>query len=366
MLAIQSLKKEGNFMFSYHKSAKFIVLVVLFTPVQAVNDASLVHTSSPDYTMEAKFTALYIKPGASNTHFAAQAFPLPAVSPNWQIHDIEKAYHFGFDAMLGTHIHCVDGSLFANWQHFKNCNRTVFVTTSNNMLGPFFEIGPDASPFFQAIGTVHFKFNEINVDYGQNIKFGDRLTTTFFAGCSVLQLCELFSYDYIGTQYGTNVVRNITTPIKFTGAGPQFGVSFFYDIMHGFGLSGKLSGAILNGSSYNNTTYTSTSPILVTLGVSNPNVQTTKVNRISLTVPSLFSKIGFMYQYDFAQHYAVQLEAGYQAQIYLQALQSIDMGSEVVTPPVESSAVGVYARTFQRHFSSFSLSGAYFTFGLCF
>lgn len=364
---------------SYHKNQKgnvmngciflrtiFLSLFVLQNVHTENSDLLDVYTSSPDYTIQVKFNALYVKPGATNTHFAAEAFPLPVLSPNWQIHDIAKTYHFGFDVYFGAQIHSVNTSLFGNWQHFKNCNRTVYVTDSDNMVGPFFEIGPDASPYYQTEGTVHFSFNEINIDYGQNVNLGDRLTMTWFVGASVLQLCEFLDYTYTGTQEDEVVSRNIATPIKFTGAGPQFGAQFLYDIICGFGLSGKVAGAILNGTSKTHTTYTSYSPILETLDAADPNIQTTKVNCISLTVPSLFTRLGVSYLYEFEKYYAMQFEAGYQAQIYFNVLQSIDMGSEVVTPPVETSSVGVYARTFQRNFSSFSLSGAYFSFGFYF
>ena len=109
----------------------------------------------------------------------------------------------------------------------------------------------------------------------------------------MLQLCELLSYDYVGTQDDNAVMRNITVPIKFTGAGPQFGAQFFYDCIKGFGLSGKALAALLNGRSYNHTTYTSNSPILETLSSPNPNIQTTTVNCISLLFLQFFCDLVF-------------------------------------------------------------------------
>ncbi len=330
------------------------------------NDDSTVQTNSPDYSFEATFSVLYLKSGASNTHFAAEAFPLPVLSPNWAIHDICKKYHFGFDLFAKVEIHKINASIFANWQNFKSCDTTGFATNSNNMVGPFFEIGPDASPYFKANGIVNFKFNEVNGNYGQNIAFGDRLNTNFFVGVSYAQLCETLDYTYSGTLESHTVTRNIKTPSKFHGVGPQFGANFAYDIVRGFGISGKIAGAILNGQSYNKTTYTSSSYLLAGRGVSDPNIQTTTVNCISLIVPSLFERIGLSYTYEFAKHYIINAEIGYQAQIYFNVLQTIDMGSEVVTPPVESSSLGVYARTFQRNTTNFSLTGAYFAFAIGF
>lgn len=230
------------------------------------------------------------------------------------------------------------------------------------MVGPFFEIGPDASPFFQADGKVKFNFNEINANYGQNVNFGDRLTTNLFVGVSFVEVCQDLNYTYAGTKSGKNVSRNISTPTKFRGAGPQFGIDFSYDIFKGLGFGARLAGSILNGQSSNHTTYTSLSG----LTTQSPNIQTTKTNNISLVVPSLFQRIGLVYVYEFCDHYSIKAEAGYQAQLYFNVLQTVDMGSEVVTPPVQSSAIGVYARTFQRNISNFSLTGAYLSASFCF
>jgi len=326
------------------------------------NNYDAVLTSSPDYNFQAQFTALYVKPGATNTHYAAEALTLPVESPNWKIHDINKKYHFGFDLFFKAPIHKVNSALFINWEHFKSCDTAGAVTDSDNMLGPFFEIGPDASPYFKAAGIVKFNFNEINLDYGQNIDIGDHLTTNIFAGISFVKICETLDYTYSGIETSQAVSRNILTPTRFKGVGPQAGISFLYDIVHGLGIAGKLSGSLLSGKSYNHTTYTSNSPFATT----DPNIQTTTTNCLSLMVPSLFQRIGLTYGYNFRDHYEIRAEIGYQAQVYFNALQTVDMGSEVVSPPVSSSSIGVYARTFQRNISNFTLSGAYFTFAVGF
>src|SRR5690242_20401667 len=50
--------------------------------------ADAVYLFSPVSTVELGFTALILKPTASNLHYAAEADPLPAPSPHWTIHDI--------------------------------------------------------------------------------------------------------------------------------------------------------------------------------------------------------------------------------------------------------------------------------------
>ncbi len=328
------------------------------------SESCYVATFTPDYTFEAQFTALWLKPGATNTHFAAEAFPLPVLSPNWAIHDICKKHHFAFDLLLRTQFHNAHSSLFINWEHFKHGDATAFTTNSNNMTGPFFEIGPDATPYFTSAGSVHFDFNEINLDYGQNVEFGQRLQTNLFAGISLVKLCEILRYTYMGADAGLS--RIIKTPIHFKGAGLHAGLDFMYDIACRFEFTGRLSASILNGKSSNQTTYTSFSPALVLLDAPNPNIQAVCPQCTTLVVPVLFQKIGLAYAHEWCERYMITIGVGYQAQVYFNALRSTDMGSEVVAPPVASSSVGVYARTFQRNISNFSLTGAYFSFGIGF
>jgi hypothetical protein len=113
---------------------------------------------------------------------------------------------------------------------------------------------------------------------------------------------------------------------------------------------------------HNKTTFSTSSSALKALG-SNPNVQTTRVHNRTGLIPGFKGRLGFAYDYEFRRHYRVKFEAGYQAQIYLNAIRSIDMGSEVTLSTVATEATGatgVYARTFQRTISDFSLAGAYF------
>jgi hypothetical protein len=102
------------------------------------------------------------------------------------------------------------------------------------------------------------------------------------------------------------------------------------------------------------------SPALGSVGVTPPNVQSTKVQKKTQLVPAITTKLGLNYIFSFCSHSMVRLEAGYEAQVYLNAIQSVDMGSEVITPPVVPDTIGVFARTFRQTLSNFSLTGPYF------
>lgn len=323
-----------------------------------------VYLSHPDYNLELGFTALFLQPTSSNLHYVAEAEPLPAPTPNWRITDINPDYHFGFDLGLDLMLHQTNSNIMLNWEHFHSVDSRSKTVPSEDMLGPFFTIGPDASPYNKSHGHVHFKFDEANLDYGLLVNFGDRLQTNLFAGVSYAYIKETLTSKYANPD-GTDR-RTIRTPSRFSGAGPQIGVDFNFRIIQGFHLTGNAAAALLIGSMKNHTTYESVSPLLGGLGITPPNKQTTHVRRRTQVVPGLEGKLGLAYSYTFYKHYMVSLEAGYQAQIYLNAIQSVDMGSEVPLNTVEPTTVGVYARTFQRNLSNFALAGPYITVDFAF
>lgn len=323
-----------------------------------------VYLASPSYTFQMGFTALILQPTGSYLHYAAQANPLPAPSPNWKIHDIETDYHFGFDAELSGIFHGTNSDLTLDWEHFHSEDSAHKSTPSSQMIGPFFEIGPDASPYKKARGHATFHFDQVNLDYGQYVNIGNRLQANLFAGVGYARIKETLHSRYSD---GTGaIVRTINVPSQFTGAGPQIGLDFNYRIVKGFQFVGQTMASLFVGTMKNHTKFKAFSPALAGVGVTPPNVQRTKVHHRTQVVPGFEGKLGLAYAYDFKRHYRIKLEAGYQAQIYLNAIQSADIGSEVVTPPVAPDTVGVYARTFQRVLSNFALAGPYITLDLGF
>ena len=332
-------------------------------PTPPVRPKTDVFLSAPCHTFEIDFTALVVQPTGSHLHYAAEADPLPAPSPHWKIHDIDTDYHFGFNVGIGMISHCTNMDLRINWEHFHSSDSASVNVGSTNMIGPFFEIGPDAEPYRQASGTVTFHFDQANIISGLYVNFGDRLKTNLFGGVNfarIKQTLSSFYSDFSGDS------RSIVTPSLFSGAGPQLGMNFCYQIAQGFHLTGGSSGSLLVGPQKNNTTYKSISPLQVGAGVTPPNPQTTTGKQQTQVVPGFEGKLGLSYVFNFCDHYMVKLEAGYKAEIYLNAIQSVDMGSEVIDLTPSVSAVGVYARTFQNNLSNFALAGPYFTLDIGF
>ncbi len=328
-----------------------------------------VTTINPSYTLEARFEALWMQPFANNLDYGAEALPFnygssqPAVSPSWSIPQISTDFHFGFDVAIGSVFHGADASLLLHWQRFHSskdlASRTV---PSTNMISSFFEIGPDASPYKQATGTTKFHWDAVALDYGTFVRVGNLLHTRLFAGVGFARLNQdRFTrfVDLAGT-----VKRTIDVPASFLGAGPQVGVDFLYKIVEGFRFVGMTSATLFVGTFENSTTFSTTSNALVALGDQNPNIQTTSVQNKGGIVPGFEGKLGLAYGFSHCGHRTVKFEVGYRAQVYLNAIRSLDMGSEVALGSlgsVGSAVTGVYARTFDRTVSDFGLGGPYIT-----
>lgn len=323
-----------------------------------------VRTESPDFSVEFYASALFLKPSSSHLHYAVEAIPLPLPSPNWNVFDIHPKYHAAFDIGFKAIIHEKDTAFMANWQRFRSSRCAAENVGSNNMIGPFFEIGPDAALYTLADGKVRFAFDEANIDYGLLVDCGPDLEATLFGGIGIVRIEECLT-SHFSNVAGT-VARTINVPSTFVGAGPQFGFESSYYLTRSFSFAGKANISLLCGRLKNHTTYLALSPALAELDITPPNKQRTCVDTRFGVVPGIEEKMGITYSRTLRDDYFMDITVGYQVQLFVNALQSVDMGSEVVTPPVAPDTVGVFARTFQRTMSNFALAGPYLTFDFAF
>jgi hypothetical protein len=342
---------------------------------QQCYDVGSVVTDSPAYTFDTQFRALFLKPGATNLYYAAEAFPFndniatPIVSPHWKIYDLHPDYHFGFDVGLACVLHERHSTLSANWEHFNSCTSATTPAVSTEqypapMVGPFSSIGPDSADYnILAHGRVNFRFNELNIRYGQYIEVGDYLKTNIFAGITFADIKQCLQSLYIGTG---DISQIITVPSSFIGAGPQVGIDFAYEIVDGFCFTGQFTGALLMGRVKNHTSYASSSPLLEALGDPSPNLQSTSVQNKMQMVPGLSERLAFAYFLSFCDCYRAKLEVGFEAKMFLNAFESTNLASGVIDVAPYDNTVGVFARTFERTVSSFSLSGPYIALNMAF
>ena len=326
-------------------------------PAPIVHQPFEVYLSSPDYTFDAQVTALILQPTGSDIYYFAHAKPLPLTTPNWTVGDVKTDYHFGFDLELAGIFHTLNTNLSVNWEHFFSSDSSEASFPNDEMVGPFFVIGPDASTYISTKGKAQFIFNEINSRYGTEVSFGNRARSNFFTGVGYTYLKQSLTSEYFSSNNTDS--RSIQSESSFSGAGPQVGMSYASKIFKGLYLTGDASASFLVGTLKNSTTYKSFTPLLTPLGITPPNTQTTGVDDRIQVVPAIDGQLGLSYIQSFCKNYMVSLEAGYRVQVYFNAIQTTDMGSEVPINSQAESEVGVFARSFERNISNYAMAGPY-------
>ena len=312
---------------------------------------STVRLVNPASNIDLEFTALILQPSGSNLQLGVKATPESSTSDDWKIYELNPSYHFGFNLDFTASGHISHTNFSINWEHFRSATGTTKTSSTEGMIGPFFEIGPDASPYKTATGKVYFELDVLNLDYGIYVNFGRRLLTNLFAGIAIARVERDLHTVYASLD--GQVKRSIEAPSTFSGAGPRIGFDFSYQFWRNFHFVGKTAAALLSGPIRTKSTYHSTAPNLT------PLVQRTSINAKTQLVPEVDSKLGFSYAQVFKKHYTVKIEGGFQTQVFASAIQTIDIGSEIAPTP---HTAGIVAQTFQKNISNFTLAGPYAAF----
>jgi len=326
------------------------------------------HFSSVNVEMFGEW--LFLQPNGSSTYYAAEAFPfnteiaLPEVSPSWKIFEISPSYHSGF--AVGSSFLFPENSidLEINWERLHTHDSDSMSVSpesygTGNMVGPLFDIGPNSAAYKSAKGKATFHFDAVNVTVGKKICFMDDLSAHFYTGAGVLRIRQSISSLFSKTDGLTS--RGVYSLSQFLGAGPEFGIDFNYRLIRSFSFIGHSSMGLYMGQLKNHTTYTSTSPDLANANIPQPNKQRTTVPNRTQLIPGFEEKLGFSYAIS-GKKYQFTLSAGYQFQIYLDAVQSVDMTAPQVLPSLTPGAtvnMGVYAVGFERTLSNFILTGPF-------
>lgn len=313
-------------------------------------------------TYEVSGGPVLLQPNTSNLYYGAVAHPIPLPSPHWESLEILPDYHFGFEVGVKACFDRINARLQLDWERMHSSDSASKNVPNNVMVGPYFNIGPDADHYKMAEGHVHHQFDAVNLNFSkQCICCGD-FQADFFAGVAFTRIKQTLKSHFSNVE--ETITRQVEAPTQFMGAGPQFGVDFAYNFCRGFSLTGETSLAMLMGVVKNSTTFLSNSPLLIGLGITPPNKQTTSVPDRTQLVPGYYGKLGLSYTTCCKGH-VTTINLGYQVQAYINAIQSVDMSDEVEVPPF-ASEVGVFALGFQRTVSNFLLTGPYFNLDISF
>lgn len=323
-----------------------------------------VFLTCPCTTFDGYYRALWLQPTTSNLCYAVEAELLSPASPNWRIHEIKPQCNYASELGLGFIFHDRNAKLKVNWLHFTSQDKNSVELSNSDIVGPFFEIDPDATPYNKAKGHVKVTFDSACVNYGVLVSFGCHLHTYLYGGVAGIKLKQVVSSKFSNSD--GSIVHKMKVPSRYWGVGPQLGMECSYNICSGFKVIGEAAASLLVGGLTNHTNYQSFSPALDGLEVTPPNRQFTHVPQRTTMVPAFEGRLGLGYSWTMCSCYDVSIDGGYKAGLYMNAVQTVNIGSEVNTPPVTPGTAGVYARTFRREVSNFALAGPYLSINVKF
>ncbi len=325
--------------------------------------------SSRNEIFELYAECLIYQPNGSSIYYGAEAIPfdtaiaIPAISPNWEILEISPDYGVGFKVGLAAIFADMNTKLEINWERIHTINSGAFsIPTSGNIVGPISDIGPNSYAYANASGSVNFQFDSADLLFSQQCCVFERLYPSFLTGASFARIKQALSSTYSSSSNTTS--RTISMNSLFIGAGPKFGVNFDYRIFKNFFFSGICTGGLIIGNSSNSTTYDSYAPYLSSNNIHEPNSQTTTVPNRTQLIPAAEERLGFSY-IGVTDNFAIKLGVGYTGQVFINAIQSMDMTAPQELPALAPGVVaqaGEYAVGFERTLSNFILQGPYISF----
>lgn len=321
---------------------------------------------SCNVTYELYGECLFLQPNGSDLYYGAEAIGLdssiavPAASPNWKVLEINPDYHFGFEVGTSVLFSTPNIKIDLNWERLHAHDSDSFEASSapGYMVGPFFDIGPNSDAYKIARGHATSRFDAVNLNFGKQLCFFKNFHTNFYGGVGFARIKQTIKSSY--SNVAGTIARHVKTSSTFIGAGPQLGLDYDYRICKNFLFTGTSVVSLLMGQLKNGTTFRTYTPELTTLGIPQPNVQKTSVpNRAQLT-PAFEQKLGFSYSaiWDCVK---ATFGIGYQCQIYMDAVQTVDMKAPQVLPTGAqfTTQVGVFAVGFERTISNYMLTGPY-------
>jgi Legionella pneumophila major outer membrane protein precursor len=326
------------------------------TPSAAESEAIDFGRQRSPACFEASASLLFLMPSGGDLEYGTLVSPLPAPTPNWRNEAIDPGHNAAFNVGLRYFVNECGNDIELNWTHLDSTDRDSFVADPNQFVGPPFEIGPDASDFRLAHGEVDFEYDSVNLDAGHLLNAGGTVQVRVFGGLQFARISE----DLTGTfeSFDHTTSNSNTTESEFTGVGPRLGMKAQSN-RGNLQFLGEIAGSAIVGTMQSRMDFSADSPSLAGLGITPPNTQSLTSPDATRVVPSLDTKLGSSYTFPGTRYGLFKFEAGYQAAIYVNAVNQYSL-TEVVTPPVTQS-IGVFLRTVTPLQSDFTVHGPYLT-----
>ncbi len=324
----------------------------------ATNAPTLV--AAPSYNSLPRFetsaSLLFLKPSSGSLEYGTLVYPFPAPAPHWENQAISPKYSPAFDVGLRYLVPETGNDLKTSWTHLDTTDTAAFAGDAiTNFAGPSYLIGPGASNYNLANGSVSFRYDAVNLEAGHTWHSGRPFQVRMFGGLQYGNIRQVLSSTFAdsgSTDSHSNVMKS-----KFAGVGPRFGVNAQYN-RRNLQFVGDMAAVALIGTArtrYDFNTVSAMFPGGSAQSFTSPN--STQI------VPGFDSRLGGAYSFRFGRG-IVKLEGGYQAAIYLDAINSYTL-TQVATPPVVGG-VGVFFATAEHLQNNFMAHGPYLSSSFAF
>lgn len=310
------------------------------------------------YQIEFNFTALALRPSATNLNYVIYNKELPVQSPSWEEKELRPNYAFAFE--LGSRYINNGRDVAINWVHLNSTTSDYTVAPdASYFLGPDYEIGPTGLPNRDATGKVTFQYDVINLEVGQTLIPSEQIGLRFFGGISNAYLREKVNAFYYGNvltgEFAGPFTTDQTVTSNFTGIGPRIGMSADYQFGCGFSLLGEGAVSALVGSVHAKTNYLSTSQELLIQYSQAENAQFIKDQSLTQVIPGFDTKLGLSYKYVTSNNIGLDVQAGFEAAVYVNAINQY-LPESLVQP---SSTGGIFVDTMSHTLSNYTVQGPY-------
>jgi hypothetical protein len=309
--------------------------------------------SSPPRHFEVSGSLLYLQPGAGNLEYGTLVSPFPLPTPNWNNQSLSPNFSPAFNFGL-RYISTVSDDIQANWTHLNTTANSSFAGGPGQMVGPPFEIGPTASVYQVGHGNVSFTYDSVHSDAGHTFCADCPFQLRIFGGAEFARISENLNGTFQSLD-GLTSASNTTNSL-FTGAGPRLGMKGQYATGN-FQFFGEMAGAALIGTAQSRINFSANSTVAP--GLAQPNNQALTSPNETQVVPGFDARLGTSYTFPPSIYGQFKIEVGYQAAVYMNAINQYAL-TQVSVPPSPAS-VGVFMATANHLQSTFTNQGPYLT-----
>lgn len=314
--------------------------------------------ADPSPRFEMSIAALGLKAGASNLNYTIENKELPTQSPSWTEKELRPNYAWAFE-LGGRYIFPEDMDVSFDWTHLNSStSSSVHTPDGSYFIGPDYQIGPESLPVNDATGNVQFRYDVVNLDGGKYLDWGNHVRLHLFGGFSNAYLREQVTSVWSGTTgapfTGPFSTRQ-TVIADFFGLGPRFGFDASYNLDCGVGFMGEAAMSALIGNSYAKTNFNSSAAELLSLFGQTSNPQFIQDQNVTQVVPGFDAKLGVNYKYKFNRGVGLELAAGYEAAVYVNAINQY-IPQSLVQP---TTTGGIFVSTMSHTQSNYSVQGPF-------